>query len=152
MIGDTRPTAFEGSNADGIGVCPNTVFWRQKRLADEHQIRTTVDLRGLTQLSAAAQSAMGQVVAATLRVRAETKALKDVYAPLGPSAVAGSNAVTAAIAQHEAAVVSATAALKSAKAAVDNLAESEDWGTASWPRISPNDRPRPEQSASLKVG
>jgi hypothetical protein len=72
--------------------------------------------------------------------------------PIGPSAVAGSNAVTAAIAEHEAAVVSATAALKSAKAAVDNLAESEDWGTASWPRISPNDRPRPEQSASLKVG
>jgi hypothetical protein len=51
-------------------------------MADEHQIPTTVDLRGLTQLSAAAQSAMGQVVAATLRVRAETKALKDAYVPL----------------------------------------------------------------------
>jgi hypothetical protein len=57
-------------------------------MADELQIRTTVDLSGLTQLSAA-QSAMGQVVAGTLRVQAETKALKDAYAQLGPSAVAG---------------------------------------------------------------
>jgi hypothetical protein len=50
---------------------------------------------------------------------------------LGPSAVAGSSAGTAAMAGHEAAVVSATAALKSAKAAVDNLTESEDRETAS---------------------
>jgi hypothetical protein len=45
--------------------------------------------------------------------------------------VAGSSAATAAMAEHEAAVVSATVALKSAKAAVDNLTESEDRETAS---------------------
>jgi hypothetical protein len=89
-------------------------------------ITTQVDLSGANQLASGVEAAMARVVAAQLRVKAETIALKDAYSALGPSASAGNQAATAAIAEHETALVAASTELKSAKAAVDALAASEE--------------------------
>jgi hypothetical protein len=111
-------------------------------------ITTTVDLSGANQLASGVEAAMARVVQAQLRVKAETNALKDAYAQLGPSAQAGSAAATSAIAQHEASLVTATSALKSAKAAVDELNSSEEAETAT---LGANISARQSATASISL-
>jgi hypothetical protein len=111
-------------------------------------ITTKVDLSGVNQLATGTESAMARVVAAQLRVKAETAALKDAYATLGPSASAGSAAATAAIAEHEASLVAASNALKGAKAAVDELNSSEERETAT---LAANISARQSATASISL-
>src|SRR5579872_1591699 len=95
-------------------------------MAEELTITTRVDLSGVNQLAAGTEAAMARVVAAQLNVKSQISALKDAYATLGPSAELGNQQAVSAIAEHEASVMGATAALKSAKAAVDALNTSEE--------------------------
>jgi hypothetical protein len=111
-------------------------------------ITTKVDLSGANQLASGVESAMGRVVAAQLRVKAETAALKDAYSTLGASAAAGSAAATAAIAQHEAALVAASNALKAARAATDDLNSSEERETAT---LGANISARQSATASISL-
>jgi trimeric autotransporter adhesin len=111
-------------------------------------ITTKVDLSGVNQLATGTESAMARVVAAQLRVKAETVALKDAYAQLGPAATLGNSSATAAIAEHEAALVAASGALKAAKSAVDDLNASEERETAT---LGANVSARQSATASISL-
>jgi hypothetical protein len=111
-------------------------------------ITTKIDTSGFNQLASTGEAAMARLVQATLRVKAETAALKEAYSRLGEGAAAGNAAFTAAIATHEASVVAATVALKAAKAAVDDLNSSEERETAT---LGANISARQSATASISL-